>query len=51
MARKKTREKYILPVNGKLITVSREVYESFYTHERRERYLEERDRARLSHEK
>ena len=44
MARKKTREKYILPVNGKLITVSREVYESFYTHERRERYLEERDR-------
>ncbi|HAJ9305163.1 TPA: sigma-70 family RNA polymerase sigma factor [Listeria monocytogenes] len=44
MAHKKTREKYILPVNGKLITVSREVYESFYTHERRERYLEERDR-------
>ena len=35
MARKKTRERYILPVNGKLITVSREVYESFYTHERR----------------
>lgn len=44
MGRKKTRKKYILPVNGKLIPVSREVYESFYTHKRRERYLEERDR-------
>lgn len=46
MATKKIRESYYLPLNGELISVSKEVYEEFYTHSRRERYLEERDIAK-----
>jgi len=46
MTTKKTRENYYLPLNGKLISVSKEVYEEFYSYNRRERYLEERDRSK-----
>ena len=43
MTIKKIRKNYYLPIDGKLIPVSREVYEEFYVYRRRERYLEERD--------
>lgn len=46
MTNNKIRKNYYLPVNGKLIPVSREVYEEFYIHKRRERYLEERDMSK-----
>ena len=39
----KKRKNYYLPLNGKLIPVSKEVYKEFYIYSRRERYLEERD--------
>ena len=43
MKNKKERENYYLPIDGKLIPVSREVYDNYYTLKRRERYLEESD--------
>lgn len=43
MTNKKVRKNYYLPVNGKLIPVSKDIYEEFYVYRRRERYLEERD--------
>lgn len=41
---------YQLPAEGKLIEVTKEQYSAFYKHKRREKYLEERDKAhRLQH--
>ena len=37
------REKYQLPVEGKMIDVTEEQYRAFYKYKRREKYLEERD--------
>jgi RNA polymerase sigma factor (sigma-70 family) len=45
MARhKKIRDKYFINLNGQKIEVTREVYEAWYGGERKERYLEERER-------
>lgn len=38
------REQYYIPVDGKLIEVTREVYIAYYQAERRERYLKEQER-------
>ena len=38
------KEKYFIPIEGKLIEVAENVYVAYYTMDRRERYLEERDR-------
>ena len=38
------KEKYFIPIEGKLIEVKKEVYVNYYRMDRRERYLEERDR-------
>lgn len=38
------KEKYYIPVEGKLIEVEKDVYVTYYKMGRRERYLEERDR-------
>lgn len=43
MTVKKERKNYYLPINGRLVPVSKNVYEEFYIYKRRERYLEERD--------
>ena len=41
---------YQLPAKGKMIEVTKEQYNAFYKHKRREKYLEERDKAhRLQH--
>lgn len=40
----KDERKYLIPVDGKLYETSKEVYVAYYKMERRERYLEERDR-------
>lgn len=37
------RERYYIPVDGKLIEVTREVYRAYYQAERRERYLIEQE--------
>ena len=39
----KERENYVIKVDGELVKVSREVYETYHRMERRERYLVERD--------
>jgi len=39
----KMRDRYVIPVNGEMVDVSREVYVAYYEMDRRERYLEERD--------
>ena len=39
------KEKYFIPVEGKLIEVEENVYVAYYKMGRRERYLEERDQA------
>ena len=39
----KERDNYVIKVDGELIKVSREVYETYHRMERRERYLVERD--------
>ena len=39
------KERYLLPTEGKMIEVTKAQYQSFYQHKRREKYLEERDRA------
>ena len=45
MARhKKIRDKYFINLNGQQIEVSQEVYYAYYGGERKERYLEERER-------
>lgn len=45
MARhKKIRDKHFINLNGQKIEVTREVYEAWYGGERKERYLEERER-------
>lgn len=38
------RERYYIPVNGTLVEVEEAVYRAYYKMERRERYLEERDK-------
>ena len=38
------KEKYFIPIEGKLIEVEEEVYVDYYRMNRRERYLEERDK-------
>lgn len=38
------KEKYFIPIEGKLIEVEENVYVAYYKMDRRERYLEERDR-------
>ena len=38
------KEKYFIPIEGKLIEVEKEVYVDYYRMNRRERYLEERDK-------
>ena len=38
------KEKYFIPIEGKLIEVEKNVYVAYYKMDRRERYLEERDR-------
>lgn len=38
-------EIYLLPAGGKMVEVTKEQYYAFYKHKRREKYLEERDRA------
>lgn len=40
---------YQLPAEGKLIEVTKEQYSAFYKHKRREKYLEERDKAHRLH--
>lgn len=40
------KRKFYLPVEGKLISVTEEVYKGFYKMRRREKYLEERDIAK-----
>ena len=37
------KEKYFIPIEGKLIEVEENVYVAYYKMGRRERYLEERD--------
>lgn len=45
MARKfSERERYFIPVDGKLIEVTRAVYIAYYQAERKERYLKEQER-------
>lgn len=45
MARRKAiRDKYFINLNGQQIEVSQEVYYAYYGGERKERYLEERER-------
>lgn len=45
MSRKfKQRENYVIKVGTELVQVTREVYEEYHRMERRERYLEERDK-------
>ena len=39
------KEKYFIPIEGKLIEVEENVYVAYYKMGRRERYLEERDHA------
>ena len=39
------KEKYFIPIEGKLIEVEENVYIAYYKMGRRERYLEERDQA------
>ena len=39
------KEKYFIPIEGKLIEVDENVYVAYYKMGRRERYLEERDKA------
>lgn len=36
-------EKYYIPVKGKMVEVSKKVYQAFYKHKNREEYLEKRD--------
>lgn len=38
------KEKYFIPIEGKLIEVEKNVYVAYYKMDRRERYLEERDK-------
>lgn len=38
------KEKYFIPIEGKLSEVEKNVYVAYYKMDRRERYLEERDR-------
>lgn len=38
------KEKYFIPIEGKLIEVEENVYLAYYKMDRRERYLEERDK-------
>ena len=38
------KEKYFIPIEGKLIEVEKNVYVAYYKMDRRARYLEERDR-------
>ena len=38
------KEKYFIPIEGKMIEVEENVYVAYYKMDRRERYLEERDR-------
>lgn len=38
------KEKYFIPIEGKLIEVEKNVYLAYYKMDRRERYLEERDK-------
>lgn len=46
----KEREKFQLPAEGRMIEVTEEQYREFYKHKRREKYLDERDKAhRLQH--
>lgn len=46
----KEREIFQLPVEGRMIEVTEEQYREFYKYKRREKYLEERDKAhRLQH--
>lgn len=40
----KQRENYVIKVGTELVQVTREVYEEYHRMERRERYLEERDK-------
>lgn len=40
----KQRDKYMIPVDGKLYETTEEVYQAYYSMDRRERYLEERDK-------
>lgn len=42
----KEREKYYIPIDGKLYETTREVYVAYYRMDRRERYLEERSRQK-----
>jgi len=42
----KERQQFSIPANGQLVVVTVEVYNEFYKMDRRERYLEERDRAK-----
>ena len=37
------REKYYIPVKGKMVEVSEKVYQAFYKHKNHEEYLEKRD--------
>ena len=41
--KKEKRAGFYIPVNGKLIAVTEEIYTVYYKMDRRERYLEERD--------
>ena len=38
------KERYFIPIEGKLIEVEKNVYVAYYKMDRRERYLEERDK-------
>lgn len=38
------KEKYFIPIEGKLIEVEKNVYLAYYKMDRRERYIEEKDR-------
>ena len=40
----KQRNKYMIPIDGKLYETTEEVYQAYYSMDRRERYLEERDK-------
>ena len=44
----KQRENYVIKVGTELVQVTREVYEEYHRMERRERYLEERDKENSS---
>lgn len=41
-----SQKEYYIPVNGRLYKTSKEVYQVYYQMDRRERYLEERDKKK-----